>query len=276
MMKLLIPFSIVPDLEALSERDWGSGSDLKIDTTFAPLDWNSFDESALELSLKLSDPSESFLRCMDYERTAMTIGGQSCEPFLKTLAALKFDRLIRVDPGDADLRFCPEAVSQIIVTAAQTLVHPDFLLMGRQKQVGDNACTPLVAAEMLGWPCITQAVHMEAVGENKLRVISTVDGGTVTQTVSAPCVLSVGDVPDTYLRVPTLKDKMKYGKKAITRLDLSDFPAAEKLLAAPDRKLCSLTPIHKERAGIVIDAATPEEKAEILYQNYLKGRLKQL
>lgn len=275
-MKLLLPFSIVPDLEALSEQDWASGSNLKIDTTFAPLDWNSFDESALELSLKLSDLSEGFLRCTDLQRIAMTIGGEACDPFLKTLAALKFDRLIRVDPGDADLRFCPEAVAQIIASAAQTLVQPDFILMGRQKQVGDNACTPLLTAEMLGWPCIAQVIRMEAAGENKLRVAGAVDGGTVTQTVSAPCVLSIGDAPGTYLRVPTLKDKMKYGKQAITKLNLADFPAAEEILAAPNTKLRALTPIHKERAGILIDAATPEEKAELLYQRYLKGRLKQL
>jgi electron transfer flavoprotein alpha/beta subunit len=273
MMTLLLTFSIVPDLEALSEADWAPESNLKIDTSFAPLDWNSFDESALEMSLKLSDqPKGSFC----FQKYAMTVGQKFCDQFLKTLAALKFDQLVRVDPGNADLRFHPEVISQIITSFAQTQVHPDFILMGRQKQGGDNACTPLLTAELLGWPCVTQIISLEAVDEHRLRVTSKVDGGTVVQTISAPCVLSIGDAPSSYLRVPTLKDKMAYGKQPITQLTLADFPEAETLLSNPSVELRSLTPIRREREGFHIEAATPEEKAEILYRDYLKGRLNRL
>lgn len=272
-MTLLLPFSIIPDLEALSEEDWVSESNLKIDTLFAPLDWNSFDESALEMSLKLSDqPKGSFY----FQRYALTIGGRFCDQFLKTLAALKFDQLFRVEPGDTDMRFRPDIISQIITSFAQIQAHPDFILMGRQKQIGDNACVPLLTAELLGWPCVTQVIGLEAVDEHRLCVTSKVDGGTVVQKISAPCVLSIGDAPCTYLRVPTLKDKMTYGKQPITLLSLADFPEAEMLIPNPNAELCSLTPIHRERAGFLIEAATSEEKAKILYRNYLKGRLDHL
>ncbi|WP_255575703.1 electron transfer flavoprotein subunit beta/FixA family protein [Caproiciproducens faecalis] len=273
MMKLLLPFSITPDLEALSEKDWVFTSDLKVDTSFTPLDWNSFDESALEMSLKLSNQAEGSF-C--FYRYALTVGEMPCDRFLKTLAALKFDELFRVNPGDADLRFRPEVIARIIASFAQTYAHPDFILMGRQKQVGDNACTPLLTAELLGWPCVTQVIEIEPADEHRLRVTSAVDGGTAVQTISAPCVLSVGDAPCTYLRVPTLKDKMTYGKKAITVMKLEDFPEAEVLLSSPNAELCSLTPIHREREGVLIEADTPEEKAEILYRDYLKGRLERL
>lgn len=273
MMTLLLPFSVVPDLEALSEEDWAFGSDLKVNTSFASLDWNSFDESALEMSLKLSDqPKGSFCFC----RCALTIGGKCCDSFLKTLAALKFDQIVRVEPGDADLRFRPEVIAQIISDYAQMQAHPDFIVMGRQKQGGENAGTPLLTAEVLGWPCVTQVIAMEAVDEHRLRVTSAVDGGKTVQTVSAPCVLSVGDAPGTYLRVPTLKDKMMYGKQPVTLLTMADFPQAETVLSDPKAELCSLTPIRREREGLLIEADTPEEKANILYHHYLKGRLKRL
>lgn len=273
MMTLLLPFSVVPDLEALSEEDWAFESDLKVNTSFAPLDWNSFDESALEMSLKLSDqPKGSFC----FYKYALTIGGKSCDSFLKTLAALKFDQLVRIDPGDADLRFCPEVIAQIIALYSQAQAHPDFIVMGRQKQGGENACTPLLTAEFLGWPCVTQVTAMEAVDEHHLRITSSVDGGKTVQTISAPCVLSVGDAPGTYLRVPTLKDKMMYGKQPITPLTIADFPQAEAMLSHPNAELCSLTPICREREGFLIEADTPEEKAKILYHHYLKGRLDRL
>ncbi len=274
MMKLLLPFSITPDLEALSEEDWALQPDLKVDTSFTPLDWNSFDESALEMSLKLSDNGAAGSFC--FYRCALTVGGMPSDRFLKTLAALKFDELVRVDPGDADLRFRPEVVARLIADFAQTQAHPDFILMGRQTQVGDNACTPLLTAELLGWPCVTQVTALESADEHRLRVTGAVDGGTSVQTVSAPCVLSIGDAPCTYLRVPTLKDKMAYGKKPITLLKLSDFPGAEALLSSPNAELRSLAPIRKEREGVLIEADTPEEKAEILYRDYLKGRLNRL
>lgn len=273
MMKLLLPFSVVPDLEALSEEDWAFGPDLKVNTSFAPLDWNSFDESALEMSLKLSDqPKGSFC----FQRCALTVGGRSGDSFLKTLAALKFDQLVRVDPGDADLHFRPEIIARIIASYAREQAHPDFIVMGRQRQGGDNACTPLIAAELLGWPCVTQVTAMEAVEEHRLRVTGTVDGGKAVQTVSAPCMLSVGDAPGTYLRVPTLKDKMMYGKQPVTLLEMADFPEAKAMLPYPDAELCSLTPIRREREGFLIEAGTPEEKAKILYHHYLKGRLSRL
>ncbi|XOQ47422.1 MAG: ETF domain-containing protein [Eubacteriales bacterium] len=272
MMKLLLPFSVVADLEALSEEDWAFGSDLKVNTSFAPLDWNGFDESALEMSLKLSDQ----LKGSFFYRCALTIGGNLCDPFLKTLAALKFDQLVRVDPGDADLLFRPKVIAQIIADYAQTQVHPDFIVMGRQKQGGENASTPLLTAELLGWPCVTQVIALEAVDDHRLRVTSAVDGGKTVQTVTAPCVLSVGDAPDTYLRVPTLKDKMMYGKKPVTLLTMADFPQAEAMLSDPETELRSLARIRREREGVFIEADTPEEKAKILYHRYLKGRLERL
>ena len=69
---------------------------------------------------------------------------------------------------------------------------------------------------------------------------------------------------------------MAYGKKPITLLKLSNFPGAEALLSSPNAELRSLVPIRKEREGVLIEADTPEEKAEILYRDYLKGRLNRL
>ncbi len=270
-MRLLNLFFVVPDLEVLSERDWTCGPDLKVNTAFAPPDWNGFDESALELSLRVSDPPEAL---SGVQRCALTVGGPSCEPFLKTLAALQFDELIRVEPGDADLRFCPEAAARIVKAVAETKFRPDFILTGTREQISESACVPQVTAELLGWPCLTQVMDLHAAGRNRLRVVCAEDGGVSARIVSAPCVLGVGNAPGAYLRVPTLKDKIKYGKKAVTRMTLSDFPETEKPLADPDVRLRSLTRIRKERAGVILDAPSPEEKAEILWERYLEGRVR--
>ena len=57
-MKILGCFKIVPDLDLIAEEDWTADDRLRVDTGYAKLLWNCFDEGALEMMLKLSDLSE--------------------------------------------------------------------------------------------------------------------------------------------------------------------------------------------------------------------------
>lgn len=59
-MKILCCFKIVPDIEIIPENSWQNISSDILDTTYLKKIWNCFDESALEMILKLSDMSESF------------------------------------------------------------------------------------------------------------------------------------------------------------------------------------------------------------------------
>lgn len=262
-MNIFIAPAIVPELEALSREDWVSDSNNQVNVSFVPLDWNSCDESALELSLRIRAEGTPIRRC------AVTIGPKNRERFLKTLAALKFDRLIRVEEEGYDIRFCPEAVAQIIAALAKE-EQADVILMGRQSPVGENAQTPLIVAELLKIPCLTQVMQLEALENGILEVVCRVDGGLQTYHVQAPCVLSVGDVPSTYLRVPTLKDKMKFGKLPIEHKSIRDFPDAVRSLHENNVELFSLCPIVQEREGTPAAGETMQEKVHNLTDGVLK------
>ncbi|MEG0155217.1 MAG: electron transfer flavoprotein subunit beta/FixA family protein [Lachnospiraceae bacterium] len=273
-MKLLGCVKIVPDLEQLSEEDWIVDEKQNIDVSFVKTQWNCFDESALEMMLRLSDLSEGFN--VIFELDALTIGREICENYLKTLYALGYEKTVRIE-CEEELRFWPEMTARLIAEYVSQKGGQDVILMGIQSSVGDNGKTPLLVAEILGWPCITQVIEIEPVDEKYLRVRNTVDGGSVTQTIAIPCVLSVGNTPNSYLRVPTLKDRMKRGKKPIER-----YSAEELKIKAfcedtqPKNILVNLKNVSHQRTGILIKGATPEEKAKELYQSYLKGRLKKL
>ena len=58
-MNILVCFTTVPDVEMLADEDWVIDKNLQIDTSFLKLTLNSYDESALEIVLTLSDASES-------------------------------------------------------------------------------------------------------------------------------------------------------------------------------------------------------------------------
>ena len=76
-----------------------------------------------------------------------------------------------------------------------------------------------------------------------------------------------------YLRIPTLKAKMKLGKRPVTRLMPEDMGMSE---TAESVRVTALNPINRKRNTVVIEADSPQEKARCLYEKYLKERLSEL
>ena len=54
-MRILGCFKAVPALDLLREEDWVADDSLRVDTEYVKLEWNCFDEGALEMMRKLSD-----------------------------------------------------------------------------------------------------------------------------------------------------------------------------------------------------------------------------
>ncbi|MFR1053026.1 MAG: hypothetical protein ACLSFB_00470 [[Clostridium] scindens] len=50
-MKILGCFKIVPDLDFIAQEDWMADGQFQVDTSYAKLLWNCFDEGALEMML---------------------------------------------------------------------------------------------------------------------------------------------------------------------------------------------------------------------------------
>jgi electron transfer flavoprotein alpha/beta subunit len=268
-MRVLSCFKVVPDLEMLNEDDW-QVVDNAIDTSFVKNELNCFDESALEIALKLSDSAEKL--AFPLRLTGLSIGGQYIDPFLRKLLALRFEQAVRID-WDEDLRFVPEKVATLIHAFIRREPQ-DVLLLGWQSGVGDNAQTPLILAEMLGWPCISQVVYLELDSDGQLLVTNQVDGGYLEQTIQPPVVLTVGNAQSTIMRVPTLKDKMKYGKKPLTILSATELAMSPGFIRVPNtNRLLRLENINRQRATEILSDGTAEEKAQILFDRYLKERV---
>jgi electron transfer flavoprotein alpha/beta subunit len=264
-MNLLVCCKIVPDLDRLSLGDWVIQGQGQIDTDYVRNMINPFDESALEMALRLSDGPGL---------TALTIGGRMADPFLKTLLALRFERAVRIETP-ADRRFCPDWIAALI--AAFVARSPqDVLILGRQSGEGDNAKTPLLVAELLKRPCITEVLRIEAAAEY-LRVTSQVDAGLLVQVVRPPLVLSVGNAAGTALRVPTLKQRMLSGKQRIEVIDADSFGLeAVRASAGQDYVLDGMTLVSHRRAGRIVAGADARATARTLYAECLKQRLEAL
>ncbi|MDD3404251.1 MAG: electron transfer flavoprotein subunit beta/FixA family protein [Hespellia sp.] len=262
-MKLLVCFKIVADLDQLTPKDYVVEEKINIDTSFVKTTINCFDESGLEFGLRLSDEAEGLN--LHIEKSALTIGNSQTELYLKSLNALCYDHTIRIDSGDYDIRFKPDAVGKAIVDYAEKN-QQDLIIMGRQSSEGNNFSTPQVVAEQLGTGFIPNVVDIHMMDEHRLKITTDNNGNIYEQTVKTPVVVSVGNAVISKLRVPTLRDRMKYGSKEIEQFPLR---LEDKSLAG---KVRSLEYVDKSRSGQVIEQKG-SEAVHVLYEDYLKRRL---
>lgn len=108
---------------------------------------------------------------------------------------------------------------------------------------------------------------------NEIVVIRRAEGVEQALTLSLPAVLAVGNSSvASALRVPTLKQKLAVGKTPIVHLTPQAL-GVEDALREDGIRLTALNRQLNRREGLIIDGATPQEKAKTLYQNYLKERM---
>ncbi len=213
-MKICTCFKTVPDDGVTIGQDRLIREDHTVDIAHIRQVFNGFEESGLEMALRLSDQLTA--RDQRSELTALTIDGERGDLFLKQLLAVQYDRAVRIDPGkDSDLRFDPETVSQAIAAFVNQSNGFHLLILGAHGGEGENRQTGFLVAERLGWPCIRSvtALYADEV-PGQIRTVSRDDGGTLEQTVSLPVVLVVGNTAEVpYLRVPTLRQKLAAASK---------------------------------------------------------------
>jgi len=286
-------FKVTPDFEELPEADWAAAATHGLQTRYVRRVLNCFDESALELALRLSDTLAT--RGQTVDLGALSIGGREVEPYLTTLVALGYERATRVAPeadaagagpadanadanadaaptvADAGFELAPAAVAAIVAAHVRRTDHSDLLLLGCRSGPGDGGTVPFRVAEALGWPCLTQVTEIEPSGEGRLRVAAMVDDGLLRATLRLPCVLAVGNAVVSHLRVPTLRDRLARREKPIDVLEATALGidvAAERM-----REGCALTgleTIDRGRRGAVIAGETPRAKARALFDSSLR------
>jgi electron transfer flavoprotein alpha/beta subunit len=279
-MRILVGFKVTPDFESLREADWIAGEGnladgAGVETRYVPRLLNCFDESALELALRLRDAAagRSFA---EPQLSAVSIGGSQVEPFLTTLLALGYGRVARVDVG-VDVDFAPAAVASILAACAHDSDGGDVLLLGCRSGPGDGGTVPFRVAETLGWPCLSQVVEIEALSGDDLRVTCLADDRLLRVTVRPPCVLAVGNAVVSRLRVPTLRDRLARRDVSVDVLRAADLGIdIERLLEREPAGLIRLEAVRRARAGVVVGGETPHEKARHLLDDHLRAVIERL
>jgi electron transfer flavoprotein alpha/beta subunit len=267
-MRILVSFKVTPDFEALREAEWADGAANGVETRYVPRILNCFDESALEMALRMAETLGA--RGIAASLGAVSVGGAEVESYLKTLYALGYERAARVSP-EANLDFAPAVTAALIAAYARQADHSDLLLLGSRSDPGDSGVVPFLVAESLGWPCVTQVTEIEPLSDDRLRVACLVDDGLLRLTLRLPCVLAVGNAAVSHLRVPTLTNRLAHRDKLIDVVapaDLGVEVAAELGRATPT--LVGLEMIDRARRGLVVSGETARAKAQTLFDDHLR------
>ncbi|MDR1397736.1 MAG: hypothetical protein LBJ14_08395 [Desulfarculales bacterium] len=231
-MNILVCCKIVNDLDQVLPGDWQSGPEGRMDISYAGRIFNYFDESALELGLRLKDGYGSAVI------TALTLAGRE-ESLLKNLLALPFDRVARLALEHGS-EFSPLQTAARLTAFIKAEPDYDLILMGRQAGPADSGQVPLLCAEMLNLPCLTQVIGLRRLEENIFQARSRGDGGIKIITFKGPALLALGNMENAFLRIPTLKQKLAAQQREVETV--SSLPAWDQL--APE---CANSVLQKLR-----------------------------
>ena len=270
-MKIAVCFKAIADYGRLSEKDWAWDDRHLVDTSFVRRVFNCFEESALEMALKLAGRSQDGPGTA--ELTALTVDDRRGDLFLKHLSAVGYHRVVRIQCAEGiDLRFNAAAISELIAAYIQREGH-QLVFLGRQGGAGDNGQTGFLVAERLGWCCIREVTAVVRHGSSdRLKVTSRIEGATLVQTVQLPLVLIAGHSPDTpYLRLPTLRQRLDAKKKPVTLISGTQLGFDNGALIDSGKTLIDLQRLQANRSCVFLKGNTAREQARQLYDQYLKA-----
>jgi electron transfer flavoprotein beta subunit len=148
-----------------------------------------------------------------------------------------------------------------VLAAALRRLEPDLVLAATESTDGYTGTTPVQVAELLGWPSVSFAKHVE-VSDGLLRVRRQTEAGYDEVTCSLPAVVTVtaGVVEPRY---PSFKGIMAARSKPIEELTVADLglDPAQVGSAGARQQVISVEAAEARKAGeVVVDEGQAHER----------------
>jgi electron transfer flavoprotein beta subunit len=209
-----------------------------------------FDESALEVALKLRDAHP------DTHLTVLLAGNASDEALARSVAAHRIDRLLRVEVPEAqawDIAVQATAWKHLLAD-----VHADLVLIGREFGDRDDGALPAALAEALGWKFVGLAQEARRV-DGVVELLR--ERGAAEERLARvpPLVASITNDRRNRLRHPLMKNVMAAKRAAIEAVTAPAAPAVRVTLAE------SHAPVAPARAAAcrMLQGSIEEQAAEL-------------
>lgn len=188
-------------------------------------------------------------------------GDERALHWLRYLMALGFEEAVLLETA-ADLRFAPEFVARHI--AEWQHQNPlDLIITGCQSSEGQNGQTPFCWRKC--WAGPASPVERFTLDALFITLEQRTEHGLRCCRVRLPAVIAVRQCGEVALPVPGMRQRMAAGKAEIIRKTV----AAE----MPAMQCLQLARAEQRRGATLIDGQTVAEKAQKLWQDYLRQRM---
>ncbi len=234
-MRILVCFKTTPVWERVLESDWEHFSE-HADLSYAGKQMNCFDESALELALRLKD----VILKQGREATCAAITAGALPPaFAQTLFAAGFDDAASL--GTDNIEFAPAAVSAALSEYAAQARY-DLILTGKAAGMADTGLVPLLLAQRLGLPLLQDALDVQLC-EGGMAVWCQEPDGIWERRVRTPLLVSVGN-SSAVLRAVPLRARLAVKNREARTIPLNILTdSGERQFSRPfSKRTCTFLP----------------------------------
>ncbi len=201
-MKILVCFKVMPIFDKVLEQDWEVFAPT-IDISYAGMEFNCFDQSALELGLRIKE--SAVVQGHQASCTALTVGAFLQDSMAQNLYAVGFDEVVNIENNQPE--FACDAIADTISEYAKKGQY-DLILTGITAGMAQTGMVPFIVAGELSYPVVPD-IETASFEKNNILALCHRSDGLWQKTVRLPVVLSVGNSP-MVLRCSTLRARMSF------------------------------------------------------------------
>ncbi|VEN72829.1 Electron transfer flavoprotein alpha/beta-subunit [Candidatus Desulfarcum epimagneticum] len=217
---------------------------------------NAWDESAVEESIRLKENNGA-------QTTLVSVGGGDNAEVIRRCYAMGMEKGIHIE--DPALERADSFTFARVIARVFEAGDYDLIITGKQAQDTDNGQTGIFLAEILGLPCVSNVIGVEALDEGRLKISRSGDAGTEELEVTTPAVIAV-DVSINEPRLPQMRGVMMAKKKPIETMDLAALgtSAGEVGAGAPRSEVLEFMASETRKAGQKFEGDAAEITARVV------------
>ena len=219
-----------------------------------------FDSSGVQYIVNPYDEWYALVRGIELKEahggtvSTITVGGAVCDPVIRKALAIGADDAVRMDAEPTDAI----QTAQLIASYAKTQAF-DLILCGKETIDHNGSMVPAMVAEMLDWPFVALATHLEVEG-NAAFLKREAAGGTEHVKVTLPLVLSASKGMAEQ-RIPNMRGIMSARSKSlkVEQAEGTAMSSVRQFSLPPEKGACKIIPA--DQAEELIRLLREEAKA---------------
>lgn len=205
--QIIVCFKITDDYDEILPKEWKAlASGMRPETGYVRRIFGCFDEAALENGLLLKQMLQR--ERQDIQLTALTLNPGYSENLIKKITAVGYDRVVCLESG-SNYDFAPQKTARILSGFIKQEEDVSYIITGKQCAPGSSGMVPFYLSEYLKRPLIRDVVEFVNTGRRICAVAEYPDRFSWKALASCE-IFSMGNSRKSFLRIPTLREKMKY------------------------------------------------------------------